>query len=63
MVEYRCAGNKAGKFDVKLFFTFTWPSEINRTSLVLRQEKVCASRDVRRAFGIILTFIYYNGTC
>ncbi|VDM49436.1 unnamed protein product [Toxocara canis] len=47
-IEYRCAGNKAGQFDVSLHLNFSWPSETNNTYVVLKQEKLCASRDGRR---------------
>lgn len=50
-IEYRCAGNKAGKFGIALHFNFSWPSATNQTSVFLKQEKLCATREVRRAYG------------
>lgn len=48
VVEYRCAGNKAGQFDVILHVNFSWPSEANHTYVTLKQEKLCPSRNGRR---------------
>uniref|UniRef100_A0A914ZEM8 Protein kinase domain-containing protein n=1 Tax=Parascaris univalens TaxID=6257 RepID=A0A914ZEM8_PARUN len=49
--EYRCAGNKAGQFDVILHVNFSWPSDTNNTYVTLKQEKLCASRSGRRLTG------------
>uniref|UniRef100_A0A915PVG9 WIF domain-containing protein n=1 Tax=Setaria digitata TaxID=48799 RepID=A0A915PVG9_9BILA len=54
-IEYRCAGVKAGKFDIQINFNFDWPSSANQTKISLKQEKLCTAREVRRAYG---TFLY-----
>lgn len=43
VVEYRCTGNKAGQFHIKLSFNFSWPSSANYTYLTVKQEKLCSS--------------------
>lgn len=42
-MEYRCS--KAGQFEVALFVDIAYPSKINRTSVVLKQQKLCATYD------------------
>ncbi|VDK17795.1 unnamed protein product [Anisakis simplex] len=60
MIEYRCAGNKAGRFDVALHLNFSWPSEQNTTHVTLKQEKICSSRDGRRLPGLFI-ILYDHG--
>ncbi|KAH7712290.1 receptor tyrosine kinase-like protein [Aphelenchoides avenae] len=50
-VEYRCAGSRAGQFHVFLHFNVSFPSEQNFTYFTLKQEKICASKDGRRALA------------
>jgi hypothetical protein len=50
-VEYRCAGSRAGQFIITLHFNITYPSETNTTEFTLKQEKICASKDGRRALA------------
>ncbi|CAJ0955384.1 unnamed protein product, partial [Mesorhabditis belari] len=46
-VEYRCAGMKAGQFEVSLYIDFALDNGKN-IRLHLKQEKICATRDGRR---------------
>ncbi|TKR82863.1 hypothetical protein L596_016537 [Steinernema carpocapsae] len=46
VIEYRCAGSRAGQFGI-----LSWPSDEHPTYLTLKQEKICASRDGRRLGG------------
>lgn len=50
-IEYRCAGSRSGQFFLTLFFNVSWPSEKDFTSFSLKQEKICATRDGRRALS------------
>uniref|UniRef100_A0A1I8AKQ9 WIF domain-containing protein n=1 Tax=Steinernema glaseri TaxID=37863 RepID=A0A1I8AKQ9_9BILA len=56
VVEYRCAGSRAGQFGVFLHVNITWPSVENPTYVTLKQEKICSSRDGRRLGGELLSF-------
>ncbi|KAK0406964.1 hypothetical protein QR680_018915 [Steinernema hermaphroditum] len=51
IVEYRCAGSRAGQFGIFLHVNISWPSERHPTYLTLKQEKICTSRDGRRLGG------------
>ncbi|VDM99455.1 unnamed protein product [Thelazia callipaeda] len=57
-IAYRCIGIKAGKFDLHVNFNFTWPSSANQTKVTLKQEKLCANREIRLAYGFCLIHLF-----
>ncbi|KAI1718803.1 protein tyrosine kinase domain-containing protein [Ditylenchus destructor] len=50
-VEYRCAGSRSGQFLITLHFNISWTSTKESTYFTLKQEKICASKDGRRALA------------